>query len=91
MERSGGRSPEERAAARESRDRARDAREQGIPLEDEEQYEDERDDVRGWRDPDIGSMSRYGGGMDVYTRRRVIAVAGAIGVILVLFLMLGGC
>jgi hypothetical protein len=94
MERSGGRSPEERAAARESRDRARIAREQGGPLEDEQQYESERED--GWDGPDMGSMSRYGGGpslpdLDVYQRRRLFAIGGAVVVILLLFLLLGGC
>jgi hypothetical protein len=89
MERSGGRSADERAAAREARDRARIAREQGVPLEEEEEQPQEEDG--GWSGPDLRSMSRYGGGMDVYTRRRVVAGVVIVGLIVVLFLMLYGC
>lgn len=88
MERGGGRSPEERAAAAEERERARVADEQGVPLEDE--GADERGEG-GWSGPDLGSISRYGGGVDVYTRRRVIAGAVVVAVILALFLLLVGC
>lgn len=87
MERSGGRSADERAAAAEERLRAREAREQGAPLEDEESPEERG----GWRGPDLGSMSHYGGGIDVYTRRRLVAGLAVVALIIVLFLMLGGC
>ena len=36
-------------------------------------------------------MSRYGGGIDVYTRRRVVAGLVVIALIVVAFLALGGC
>ena len=73
MERSGGRSPEERAAAREARDRARIAREQGIPLDDDD---DQAQPEGDWDRPELDSMNRYGGGpslpdLDVYQRRRL--------------------
>ena len=84
MERGGGRSQEERAAAAEARERARIAREQGIPLEEEEPR------GGGWRGPDLGSISRYGGG-DIYARRRLVAGGAIVVVILILFLLLGGC
>ena len=90
MERSGGRSADERAAAAEERLRAREAREQGAPLEDEEPPE-EQESGRGGRRPELGSMSRYGGGIDVYTRRRVVAGLVVIALIVAVFLALGGC
>lgn len=87
-----GRKPDERAAAREERDRARVAREQGLPPEGEETG---RTDEDGDRDrPDLGSMSRYGGNlgnMDVYMKRRIVAAAIGIGVIVGLFLLYGAC
>ena len=90
MERAG-RSSDERAAAREERERARIAREQGIPLDEEQEHEEqpERSD-EGWR-PDLRSMSRYGGGVDVYTRRRIVAGLVIVALIVALFLLLGGC
>ena len=90
MER-GGRSSDERAAAREERERARIAREQGSPLDGEQEHveQPERSD-EGWR-PDLRSMSRYGGGVDVYTRRRIVAGLVIVALIVALFLVLGGC
>jgi hypothetical protein len=88
MERGGDRSADQRAADREARERARIAREQGLPLEEEDEP---REREGGWRGPDLRSMSRYGGGIDVYTRRRLIAIAGVIVVIVLLFVLLGGC
>lgn len=92
MERGGGRNADERAAAREARERARIAREQGL----DEHPDDEMDSPResgggGWQAPDLGSLSRYGGGMDVYTRRRLIAGGAAVVVVLLLFLVFVGC
>jgi hypothetical protein len=87
-----GRSQDERSAAREARERARIAREQGLST-DEEEF-GSRPDEGDWDRPDLGSMSRYGGNlgnMDVYTKRRIVAVAIGLGVILILFLMVGGC
>ena len=67
--------------------RARTAREQGLPVEEEDQP---GETGGGWRGPDLRSMSRYGGG-DVYARRRLVAGAAVIVVIILLFLLLGGC
>jgi hypothetical protein len=36
-------------------------------------------------------MRRYGGGDEIYARRRLFAVVGVIAFILILFLLLGGC
>ena len=36
-------------------------------------------------------MSRYGGGVDVYTRRRIVAGLVIVALIVALFLLLGGC
>jgi hypothetical protein len=36
-------------------------------------------------------MSRYGGGMNVYLRRRLIALVGLIVVIVLVILLVGGC
>ena len=88
MEYGGGRSQDDRAAAREERERARVAREQGLDYEDEGQP---RESEGGWSGPDLGGISRYGGGMDVYTKRRVVAGVGVVVVLLLLFLLLGGC
>jgi len=72
--------------------RAREAREQGLPLDEEEEQPASEG---GWRKPDLGSMSRYGGGrladIDVYTRRRIVAGLAVVFVLLLLFLLLGGC
>jgi hypothetical protein len=92
-----GRSPEERAAAREAGDRARIAREQGLTPESEEERVHQRSEPEGgWEGPDLDSMSRYGGGpslpdLDVYQRRRLIAIGAAVVVVLLLFLLVVGC
>jgi hypothetical protein len=80
---SSGRSPEERKAAAEARERARS----GEPLDTDDE---ELLGGAGPRGAD-GPMSRYGGGLDVYMRRRLIAGAAAIVVIVLLFLLVGGC
>jgi hypothetical protein len=36
-------------------------------------------------------MARYGGGIDVYLRRRLIALAVVIVLIVLIFLLVGGC
>jgi hypothetical protein len=78
-----GRTPEERRAAAEARSRAR----RGEPpaTGDEELLE-----PAGERGAE-GPMSRYGGGMDVYLRRRLIALAVIIVLIVLVFLLVGGC
>jgi hypothetical protein len=38
-----------------------------------------------------GEMSRHYGGPDVYARRRMIAIAAFVAVVVLLFLLLGGC
>lgn len=93
-----GRSPEERAAAREARDRARIAREQGLAPESEEERVRSRSEG-GWEGPDLEEMRTYGRGpnlpdlssMDVYTKRRIIAIAIGVAIVIVLFLLVGGC
>jgi hypothetical protein len=88
MERGGGRSPEERRAAAEARARDRDDRPEGPgePLD-----EDRIDGEIQRRSPEGRVMSRHYGGDDVYGRRRLFAVAGAVAVIFILFLLLHGC
>jgi hypothetical protein len=36
-------------------------------------------------------MSRYGGGLDVYTRRRLVALAVIIVLAVLIFVLVGGC
>ena len=36
-------------------------------------------------------MRRYGGGDEVYERRRLVALAAIVGIVFILILMLGGC
>jgi hypothetical protein len=36
-------------------------------------------------------MARYGGGIDVYLRRRLVALAAVIVLIVLVFLLVGGC
>jgi hypothetical protein len=36
-------------------------------------------------------MRRYGGGDEIYARRRLIAVVAIVVIVFILFLMLGGC
>jgi hypothetical protein len=96
MERGSGRSSDERAAAREARDRARIAREQGVSTEEEQAALREEEPPSGWDGPELDEMSRYGGGsrlssIDIYTRRRIVALLVIVGLIVILFLMLGGC
>jgi len=80
---SGGRTPEERRAAAEARARARS----GAPPEtgDEDLLE-----PAGPSGAD-GEMTRYGGGGDVYLRRRLIALGVVIVLIIAIFLLVGGC
>jgi hypothetical protein len=80
---SSGRTPEERQAAAEARSRAR----RGEPPEtgDEELL-----GGTGPRGPE-GEMSRHYGGPDVYMRRRLIAGGVAIVLIILIFLLVGGC
>jgi hypothetical protein len=88
-----GRTPEERRAAAEARARGR----RGEPpaTGDEELLEPARerapDDAseRGGGMRELGA--RYGGGMDVYLRRRLVALAVVIVLIVVIFLLVGGC
>ena len=78
-----GRTPEERRAAAESRARSR----RGEPPEtgDEE--------LAGGAGPRgaEGQMSRHYGGPDVYMRRRLLALAAVIVLIVAIFLLVGGC
>jgi hypothetical protein len=80
---SSGRSSEERRAAAEARARARS----GEPpaTGDEELLEG-----TGERGAD-GPMSRHYGGPDLYMRRRLIAGAAVIVLIIAIFLLVGGC
>ena len=80
---SGGRTPEERQAAAEARSRAR--RGEAPETGDEELLEG-----TGPRGPE-GEMSRHYGGPDVYMRRRLVAGAVAIVLIILIFLLVGGC
>jgi hypothetical protein len=78
-----GRTPEERRAAAEARARSR----RGEPPAT---GDDELLEPAGPSGAE-GPMSRYGGGMDVYLRRRLIALAVVIVVIVLIFLLVGGC
>ena len=80
---SGGRTPEERRAAAEARARSR----RGEPADtgDEELLEG-----AGQRGAE-GPMTRHYGGPDVYVRRRLIAVAAVVVLIIAIFLLVGGC
>ena len=80
---SGGRTPDERRAAAEARTRAR----RGEPPEAGDNGLLEGTGPRGAEGP----MSRYGGGMDVYMRRRLVALAAVIVVIDLNILLVGGC
>jgi hypothetical protein len=91
---SSGRSAEERRAAAEARARARSGE---PPATGDEELlggtgprgaDSAR--ARDKRDPLYGA-SRYGGGLDVYMRRRLIAGAAVIVVIILIFLLVGGC
>jgi hypothetical protein len=80
---SGGRTPEERRAAAEARQRSR----RGEPSAAGDEELLEGTGPRGAEGP----MSRYGGGLDVYMRRRLVALAAVIVVIVVIILLVGGC
>lgn len=83
IESGGRRSADERRAAAEARQRAREGRgpEGDAPGEGGE----------GWAAQERPRMSRHYGGADVYGRRRLIAGVCILIVVLVLFAMLGGC
>jgi hypothetical protein len=78
-----GRTPEERRAAAEARARARS----GEPPEtgDEELLE-----PAGPRGAE-GEMTRHFGGPNVYLRRRLVAVGVVVVLIVLIFLLVGGC
>ncbi len=80
---SGGRTPEERRAAAEARARARS--DEPPATGDEELLEGS-----GPRGAE-GEMSRYGGGPDIYVRRRLVALGIVIVLIIAIFLLVGGC
>jgi hypothetical protein len=80
---SSGRSPEERRAAAEARARARSG-------EPPATGDEELIGGTGPRGAE-GDMSRHYGGPDVYMRRRLLAGAAVIVLIIALFLLVGGC
>jgi hypothetical protein len=86
---SGGRSPEERRAAAEARARARSGEPPATGDEELLGGAGEHDPDEGRGMGDLGR--RYGGGMDVYLRRRLVALAAVIVVIVLIFLLVGGC
>jgi hypothetical protein len=80
---SSGRSPEERRAAAEARARAR----RGEPPATGDEDLLEGTGPRGAE----GAMARHYGGPDVYLRRRLIAGAAVVILIVAIFLLVGGC
>ena len=80
---SSGRSSEERRAAAEARARARTG-------EPPDTGDEELLGGSGPRGAD-GEMSRHYGGPDVYMRRRLIAGAAVIVLIVLIFLLVGSC
>ena len=80
---SGGRTPEERRAAAEARQRARSG--EAPATGDEELL-----GPTGSRGAE-GEMARHYGGPDVYLRRRLIALGVVIVLIIAIFLLVGGC
>jgi hypothetical protein len=80
---SSGRSSEERRAAAEARARARTG-------EPPDTGDEELLGGSGPRGAD-GEMSRHYGGPDVYMRRRLIAGVAVIVLIVLIFLLVGGC
>jgi hypothetical protein len=80
---SSGRSSEERRAAAEARARARSD-------EPPDTGDEELLGGSGPRGAD-GEMSRHYGGPDVYMRRRLIAGAAVIVLIVLIFLLVGSC
>jgi hypothetical protein len=79
---SGGRTPEERRAAAEARARAR----RGEPA-----ATDDEELLGGGPRGAEGQMSRHYGGLDVYLRRRLLAVGAVIVLIIAIFLLVAGC
>jgi hypothetical protein len=96
---SGGRSSDERRAAAEERARARSGRGSEPPGEPTESPSPARggsesrgeEPPGGWQPPELDDMSRHYAGPDVYGQRRLVAVLVIVGIILILFLLLGGC
>jgi hypothetical protein len=80
---SSGRSPEERRAAADARARARSG-------EPPATGDEELIGGTGPRGAE-GDLSRHYGGPDVYMRRRLLAGAAVIVLIIALFLLVGGC
>jgi hypothetical protein len=78
-----GRTPEERRAAAEVRARSR----RGEPPETGDEELVGGEGPRGAE----GQMSRHYGGPDVYMRRRLLALAAVIVLIVAIFLLVGGC
>jgi hypothetical protein len=80
MERSRGRTPEDRRAAAEQRERTRRAEPSPTagPIGDE-------------RRPPLSRMNRYGGEGDVHKRRRTVAIIAGLVVLVLLFALLVGC
>lgn len=83
MESGGGRSAEERRAAAEARARAREGR---LETGDEDLLAPGAEPERA---PD--DLRTHYGGPDVYGQRRLVAGLIVIGIVVVLFLLLGGC
>src|SRR5205085_2533888 len=93
MDRGAGRDSEQRRAAAEERARARASRE-AAPDRDEggEPVDEDRVDQELRRSsPEGRPMSRHYGGPDVYGRRRLFAGAAVVAIVIILFLLLGGC
>jgi hypothetical protein len=78
-----GRTPEERRAAAEARARAR----RGEPPET---GDDELLEPAGPQGAE-GEIERHYGGGDVYLRRRLVALGVVIVLIVLVFLLVGGC
>jgi hypothetical protein len=78
-----GRTPEERRAAAQARARSR----RGEPPETGDEELVGGTGPRGAE----GQMSRHYGGPDVYMRRRLLALAAVIVLIVAIFLLVGGC
>lgn len=90
---SGDRSPEERRAAAEARARARRAEppatgDDELPAATGRPGADEAG-TRAGATRQLGA--RHYGGLDVYLRRRLIAGAAVIVLIIAIFLLVGGC
>jgi hypothetical protein len=90
---SGGRTPEERRAAAEARARARGGEPAATGDEELIGGAEPRgaDDAEARYSATRGMGSRHYGGVDVYLRRRLIAGAAVIVLIVAIFLLVGGC